>query len=158
MEFNHTSKDLININIGLNNMAYRQDDLVKITKDTQDDKHEDDLKSFDRNKQYIVAKCYEDKEVYDLVDLDGNKIKNYQFIDVDLIPVYEPKELKITYDAPQFPNVKEYTPEYTSLFLVWCEDNNVYYYERPRDDFSKSEAIKLATNAGADILLLGDMS
>lgn len=29
MESNHTSKDLININIGLNNMAYRQDDFSK---------------------------------------------------------------------------------------------------------------------------------
>ena len=64
----------------------------------------------------------------------------------------------ITYEMPEFTTAKPYTPEYTTLFSQWCKDHNAYYYARPSSDFNKYEAISLALQDRATILLLENMS
>ena len=40
----------------------------------------------------------------------------------------------------------------------WAEKNRAFYYENPREDFSEWEAVKLAREAGAEAVILHDLS
>ena len=51
-----------------------------------------------------------------------------------------------------------YSGPATVLFKDWCNANNVYYYGRPREDFSEREALDLAAKACARFLLMENMS
>lgn len=63
-----------------------------------------------------------------------------------------------TYDTPTFDTVKDYTPEYAIVFKEWCHTHNAYYYGKPGSDFNIYEARYLASEAGADILILDNLS
>jgi len=39
-----------------------------------------------------------------------------------------------------------------------CKDGSHYYYARPKESFFVSEGVKLATEAGAKVLILEDLS
>jgi len=45
-----------------------------------------------------------------------------------------------------------------TIFKAWCEENNVYYYARIREDFFKHEGWNLAIKAGAEYVLMEDLS
>ena len=51
-----------------------------------------------------------------------------------------------------------YSGPATVLFKDWCNRNGVYYYGRPKEDFSEREALDLAAKACALRLLMEDMS
>jgi len=40
----------------------------------------------------------------------------------------------------------------------WAEKNRALYYENPREDFSEAEAVSLAREAGAEAVVLHDLS
>ncbi len=63
-----------------------------------------------------------------------------------------------TNDMPTFAGVREYSPEYSTLFKQWCKENNAFYYGKPKEDFNVFEARLLAKEAHASILLLDNMS
>lgn len=54
--------------------------------------------------------------------------------------------------------VPPYEKEGPALLRYWCKKHNAYYYGRPKDSFSKQEAIELATNAGCTKVLLDNLS
>lgn len=54
--------------------------------------------------------------------------------------------------------VDEYSNEGIALFREFCDDRGIFYYARPREDFSKREAYELAEQAGSSYLIMEDMS
>jgi hypothetical protein len=46
----------------------------------------------------------------------------------------------------------------SAAFMLWCRENKVYYYARPRESFYRHEAEELAIAAGCTRLILEDMS
>jgi len=43
-------------------------------------------------------------------------------------------------------------------FRAWCAANDVFYYARPREDFSEARALDMAANAMAKYILMEDLS
>jgi hypothetical protein len=43
-------------------------------------------------------------------------------------------------------------------FKEWCKTEDVYYYAKPKEDFSKREALELAKKNGNKYLVLDDIS
>jgi hypothetical protein len=50
------------------------------------------------------------------------------------------------------------SPAKVAAFKAHCKANGIFYYARPREDFSTWEAFELAEQAGCRQLLMEDMS
>jgi hypothetical protein len=48
--------------------------------------------------------------------------------------------------------------EARARFRAWCAERGVFYYARPRESFSSTEAARLAREGGFRAILLDDMS
>lgn len=55
-------------------------------------------------------------------------------------------------------NGAPYTDEGMIVFSDWCDDNNVHYYARCKEDFFMTNGILEANAAGADYLYAENMS
>lgn len=51
-----------------------------------------------------------------------------------------------------------FTPENIALFQAYLKREGIYYYGRPREEFSRGEAERLARKAGLSKLALEDLS
>ena len=48
--------------------------------------------------------------------------------------------------------------EQAAPFNEWLEENNAFCYSRPRESFFEYEAVELAEEAGAEVVVLEDLS
>jgi hypothetical protein len=64
-------------------------------------------------------------------------------------------------DVPEqfrYGSLNVWNAEKIAAFKAYCKEHSIYYYARPREDFSKHEAHELARQAGCRYMLLEDMS
>lgn len=61
---------------------------------------------------------------------------------------------------PQFQSAAFYASPVSMVeaFKAYCRANGIFYYARPREDFSVREGYELAAAAGARYILLEDLS
>jgi hypothetical protein len=61
---------------------------------------------------------------------------------------------------PQFQAANFYVSPVSMVeaFKAYCRANGIFYYARPREDFSEHEGYELAAKAGARYILLEDLS
>lgn len=69
------------------------------------------------------------------------------------IEIIEMPENKVVYG-----DVHPFSEEGFELFKAWLSENDVYYYGKCKEDFSKVEAYNLAAEAGKSKLILDNLS
>lgn len=64
---------------------------------------------------------------------------------------------KVPEQFQSYPTEQEFDT-FVAEFRKWRNENKVFYYARPREDFSITEGRKLAAEAGCTHVLLEDLS